>query len=267
LLNGRIYLTNYHLCFKSTTLGIKTRKIYALDKIIHVEKGATKKKDDALSIVVDNTMGREMIGYGGLLDRDGLYDALMEAQGTLSTERSRESTPEDSSKHIPVFYEDEEGGLEEGVATSPTDIANPSIPINHLSELAIDTIIKAPVDKVFNLIYHNQEFIVQAYEKNVKLSGEFLSTANIPPYVRLSSSSLVSTWAPNPLRFDYPTCYLPNHHSSSSTYAPLYPLLVSVSVNANPNVDIQISDWKGDDKGTTSRSVTFVMAMVSALLP
>jgi len=142
--------------------------------VVVIEKGIESKlQQDVIRIILKGRNGEDSVTYGSLVDGDGLYRVMMDVwqggvskspvvnDGTMSAMESEEILGDDSPARIET----------RGAANITQD--NPPIPNNHLEEIAIDTIIRAPVDKVYNLVYHTPEFINNAYKKDKKLSSEF----------------------------------------------------------------------------------------------
>jgi hypothetical protein len=79
LLHGRLYLTRYHICFRSNIMGYVTENIHDLKEITSVEKSTTAKWiQNAVSITLDTKEDDKAIGYGSMGDRDAMYACLME---------------------------------------------------------------------------------------------------------------------------------------------------------------------------------------------
>lgn len=79
LLHGRLYLTRYHLCFRSNICGYVTEKIHDLRDIVSVEKSTTAKWiQNAISITLDTTSDEKVVGYGSMADRDAMYAGVIE---------------------------------------------------------------------------------------------------------------------------------------------------------------------------------------------
>ena len=79
LLHGRLYLTRYHLCFRSNICGYVTEKIHDLRDIISVERSTTAKWiQNAISITLDTTSDEKVVGYGSMADRDAMYAGVIE---------------------------------------------------------------------------------------------------------------------------------------------------------------------------------------------
>ncbi|KAK4688963.1 hypothetical protein P7C73_g1141, partial [Tremellales sp. Uapishka_1] len=177
LLHGRLYLTRYHLCFRSNILGYVTENIHALKDITSVEKGTTAKWiQNAVYVVADG----EQLGYGSLADRDALYETLVECwrteaperyeammdsiQGEALVETAHVETGEDETTEV-----DEAGGV--------TDVKQTKCSGEHFDELAIDTTFPLPLDQLFNLLYHNRDFLLEFYENDKGHTGKFSSDA------------------------------------------------------------------------------------------
>jgi hypothetical protein len=79
LLHGRLYLTRYHLCFRSNICGYVTERVHDLRDIVWVERSTTAKWiQNAVSIGVDTDLDDKVIGYGSMADREAMYIGLTE---------------------------------------------------------------------------------------------------------------------------------------------------------------------------------------------
>jgi hypothetical protein len=88
LLHGRLYLTRYHLCFRSNICGYVTEKIHDLRDIISVERSTTAKWiQNAVSIELDTTSDEKVLGYGSMGDREAMYIGLVEVWKERAPER------------------------------------------------------------------------------------------------------------------------------------------------------------------------------------
>jgi hypothetical protein len=79
LLHGRLYLTRYHLCFRSNICGYVTEKIHDLRDIVSVERSTTAKWiQNAISLTLDTESDEKVVGYGSMGDREAMYAGVME---------------------------------------------------------------------------------------------------------------------------------------------------------------------------------------------
>jgi hypothetical protein len=190
--------------------------------IRNVEKGRSGTLKQGLLSFTISVTGEE-VGYADLKDLNGFYDILLDCIRSNGLERT--SSTGSGVKGI-------DGNTACSTKTTTTDpiesntqgkgiVENqlPDISQGHLGELAIDTIIQAPVEKVYNLLYHNREFITNAYQKDNKLSSESGSPTypDKPtlPYSnskhlllvlsnsRSRGSMLRSSWLTDSLRYKY----------------------------------------------------------------
>ena len=176
LLHGRLYLTPHHLCFRSNILGYKTEKIHPLKKITSVRKGTTAKWIQNAVYIIEGNDEEDYIGYGSLGDRDALYDSIIECwkveaperysawleKGSVDTLVDEQATPGDDPT-APV-----EAGHDADAGAATTECTGD----DHFDEVAIDTTIPIPLDQLYNLVYHNQEFMEDFYKNDKGLTGE-----------------------------------------------------------------------------------------------
>lgn len=177
LLHGRLYLTPYHLCFRSNILGFKTEKIHPLKGITSVRKGTTAKWIQNAVYIIEGNDEEDYTGYGSLGDRDAMYDSIVECwkavaperystwldRGSVDTLVDEQATPgDDASAPVEAGHDTEAGAT----ATECTGDG-------HFDELAIDTTIPIPLEQLFNLVYHNQAFIEDFYKNDKGLTGGF----------------------------------------------------------------------------------------------
>jgi hypothetical protein len=153
--------------------------------MVNVEKGTTAKWiQNAVYITMEGKEEEGYIGYGSLGDRDALYDILVECWKLAAPERYN-AEKKDGVKRLMhggedgVITTDSVGGVEtagEGVQEVEQGKVTQCTGEDHYDELAIDTKIPASLDKVFSLIYHNEAFMMEFYEKDKKLTGEYSMT-------------------------------------------------------------------------------------------
>lgn len=171
LLHGRLYLTPHHLCFRSNILGYKTETIHPLDRLTSVRKGTTAKWiQNAVYIIEDSHGAGDYIGYGSLADRDAMFANIVEqwkakapARHTAWVDRGSTETlvqPEEEIKDASM--------LEEALPVSTTECSGK----DHLAEVALDTIIAMPLDKLYNLVYQDQDFMEDFYINDKGLTGK-----------------------------------------------------------------------------------------------
>lgn len=88
LLHGRLYLTRYHLCFRSNICGYVTEKIHDLRDIVSVERSTTAKWiQNAISLTLDTESDEKVVGYGSMADRDAMYAGVVEVWKLRAPER------------------------------------------------------------------------------------------------------------------------------------------------------------------------------------
>ncbi|OCF38519.1 hypothetical protein I317_07700 [Kwoniella heveanensis CBS 569] len=188
LLHGRLYLTPYHLCFRSNILGYKTEYIHPLDKLISVQKGTTAKWiQNAIYVCVDDdALEDKQLGYGSMKDRDSMYTSVVECWKVVAPERYKAYAEKPEVALDPSDVDDGETGSdtsqEASVATSTTG-GGETVQVKqtkcteegHLKELALDVTFPIALDQVFNLIYHNREFITEFYEVDQELTDVSIS--------------------------------------------------------------------------------------------
>lgn len=187
LLHGRLYLTPYHLCFRSNILGYKTETIHPLSKLRSLKKGTTAKWiQNAIYIIEDDHEGDDYIGYGSLADRNAMFDSIKECWKIVAPEKHDAWTTRGSAETL--------GGDDEGepsVREKETAQASTSAPAgssgekesvettectgeDHFDELAIDTVVGISLDQLYKLLYHNRDFIEDFYKNDKGLTGELI---------------------------------------------------------------------------------------------
>lgn len=88
LLHGRLYLTRYHLCFRSNIMGYVTERVHDLRDIVWVERSTTAKWiQNAVSIGVDTESDDKVIGYGSMADREAMFTGLTDVWKERAPER------------------------------------------------------------------------------------------------------------------------------------------------------------------------------------
>ncbi|WVQ98399.1 hypothetical protein IAU59_005522 [Kwoniella sp. CBS 9459] len=184
LLHGRLYLTPYHLCFRSNILGYKTEYIHPLDKVISVEKGTTAKWiQNAIYVCVDDdTLEDKQLGYGSMKDRDSMYASVVECWKVVAPEKYRayaerpEVTLDPSEVDETGSDTSQEGASDVTSTTGGAEVKQTKCTEDgHLKELAIDVTFPVSLDQVYNLIYHNREFITEFYEVDQELTDVSIS--------------------------------------------------------------------------------------------
>lgn len=245
LLHGRLYLTAYHLCFRSNIVGYITEKIYSLNDILKVEKSTTAKWiQNAVSLTVVNEDGEdEVVGYGSMKDRDAMYEEVMEVWKIRAPKRWEAFMKADKEEKV-VTTETERGNSTSTIRPAEEEIngeksANGSddssgekkqggrsravSEVRHTEasgekydNIALDTKIPIPMDQLFGLLYHNKEFQKDFLEVKQKLTGEIDA-------------------------------------SSSPIEEEIYQLTLT---------DVEVSEW-ADKGGKKERRMTYVMHMVS----
>lgn len=184
LLHGRLYLTPYHLCFRSNILGYKTETIHPLKKLRSVKKGTTAKWiQNAVYIIEDDHEGEEYIGYGSLADRNAMFDSIRDCWKVVSPEKYEAWLARGSSEQLVNGTNEEKDVDEEGgavVASSGEDaVVKGTVAAkttqctgeDHLDELAIDTVVGIPLDQLYQLVYQNRDFIEDFYKNDKGLTG------------------------------------------------------------------------------------------------
>ncbi|WVF72553.1 hypothetical protein IAT40_007370 [Kwoniella sp. CBS 6097] len=184
LLHGRLYLTPYHLCFRSNILGYKTEYIHALDKLVSVEKGTTAKWiQNAIYVCLDDeTIDEKQLGYGSMKDRDSMYASVVECWKVVAPERYKAYAERPEVTLDPEDV-DEAGSDTSQEAASDTTSTTGGLEVKqtmcteegHLKDIALDVTFPVTLDQVYNLIYHNQEFIMEFYQVDQKLTDVNIS--------------------------------------------------------------------------------------------
>ncbi|WWD18868.1 hypothetical protein CI109_103323 [Kwoniella shandongensis] len=182
LLHGRLYLTRYHLCFRSNILGAVTERIHPLRDVVDVEKGTTAKWIQN-AVYVKALVNGERVhhGYGSMADRDAMFDQIVEWWRIQAPEKYDEFV---KAHDIPVV-EAKEGNSTVTLAAVPelspdtdaSDVKHTEGTGDHLKEVAIDAKIPLPLEQAYNLIYHNNDFAQHFYVNVKKLTGDWQSEA------------------------------------------------------------------------------------------
>jgi hypothetical protein len=206
LLHGRLYLTSYHLCFRSNIVGYITEKIYPLSEVVKVERSTTAKWiQNAVSVTFVNEQGEdEVVGYGSMGDREAMYEMLMDtwkeraperhaafikkeekAKAAEAEEERKASTntvrpTEEELADKPASDKDkpkaegagDEGEGEGGRPRSKSEVKHSEESGEGYDQEALDTKIPIPMDQLFNLLYHNKEFHMDFLKNKQKLTGE-----------------------------------------------------------------------------------------------
>ena len=200
LIHGRLYLTKTHLCFHSNILGIKTDNTLVLKDIISIEKGTTAGLiRNAINITLFDGDGdgdgegegdggqEKRYDYGSILDRDGIYDKLVEFWKVEAPERYDVQLGQGQAANLlesdvvapspvsgPVVTKDEPSNTVAITADEPSGVVkNTHCSGEHFEEIAIDTNFPFSPNQLFDLIYHNQSFLLEFYGKDEGLTGEF----------------------------------------------------------------------------------------------
>ena len=190
LIHGRLYLTPYHLCFRSNILGIVTKKIHPLKSVVGLEKGTTAKWiQNAIYVYVEGQ--DKYFGYGSLGDRDAMYDDVLEAWKNIAPDRVKEAEEagrlgmstgkepvkvDDSSSTSPDDSSTDESDDEEET-NDTTDSPKHHKPKHtkcsgdHYKERVGDTVFPIPMETIFELVYRNKEFSERFYVEAQKLKG------------------------------------------------------------------------------------------------
>lgn len=198
LIHGRLYLTPSYLCFRANILGFKTEKIHRIRDMVVVEKSTTAKWiQNAVSITMekgeqgetpeneDDTTGR-VFGYGSMADRDAMYEQLASFWKQLRPERFEQhqrKRAESVARRAAATRDEELDPIKEDVdgaeakdtasdsgsetADEATGAKETKDSGERYKETALD--VKLPVKPLalFNLIYHNDEFLMD-FLKNVQ---------------------------------------------------------------------------------------------------
>ncbi|WVR08380.1 hypothetical protein IAU60_005435 [Kwoniella sp. DSM 27419] len=177
LLHGRLYLTPYHLCFRSNILGYKTETIHPLTRLTSVRKGTTAKWiQNAVYIIEEDHQEGDYIGYGSMADRDAMFQSIVECWKVVAPER-HQAWLSNGSQDTLVMEDRDVGGEVKGEAVDHPASSESKIQSTkcsgegHLDELAIDTVIPIPLDQLFNLVYHNRAFIEEFYKVDKGLTA------------------------------------------------------------------------------------------------
>ncbi|KAK8870125.1 hypothetical protein IAR55_000695 [Kwoniella newhampshirensis] len=185
LVHGRLYLTRYHICFRSNIIGIITIKVHALSDIVSIKKGTTAKWiQNAVYVRVaetdeNGTRVEQHYGYGSLRDRDSLYDGLMDCwkerapkQYEAYMEREREQASEDLDEEDEDEEDDDDDTSVEldPLSTSGDTPKRTRGTEEKLKELALDVRLPLSLDQAYDLLYHNEEFINHFYGDVKKLT-------------------------------------------------------------------------------------------------
>lgn len=181
LLHGRLYLTSHHLCFRSNILGYKTETIHSLADLRSVKKGTTAKWiQNAVYIIEDHHGTGDYIGYGSLADRDALYASIVECWKFSAPQRYAAWVDRASDE---CLVESAEEGTADTQGTASTSRAKEGEDLDslvsttqctgedHLSEVALDTVVGMPLEDLYNLVYHNREFMEDFYTNDKGLTG------------------------------------------------------------------------------------------------
>jgi len=198
LLHGRLYLTPHHLCFRSNILGYKTEKIHPLKGITSVRKGTTAKWIQNAVYVIEGNDEEDYVGYGSLGDRDAMYDNIIDnwkaevpevysawlEKGSVDTLVEEQATPGDDPD-APV-----EAGHDPNAGVTATKCTGE----DHFDELAIDTTIPIPMEQLYNLVYHNQEFMEDFYKNDKGLTGKAVRRLGFAG-MSLTADLQISDWA------------------------------------------------------------------------
>lgn len=168
LLHGRVYLTRHHLCFRCNILGYKRETIHPLTGIRSVKRGTTAKWiQNAVYVIEDGHELGDYTGYGSMADRDAMYESILECWKMAAPERYTDWMDRGSEDElIPSKSVEEEEGEDEPVATTQCSGED------HLGEVALDTVVGMPLDKLYRLVYHDREFIEAFYTRDKGLTGE-----------------------------------------------------------------------------------------------
>jgi len=204
LLHGRLYLTAYHLCFRSNIVGYVTEKIYDLKDISAVERSTTAKWiQNAVSLTaVEQDSGEEVVvGYGSMGDREAMFEQLTEVWRNRAPEKygsfqerkekervqaekakAEESEPRTSTSTIrpsattrtssssTTSSVSKPNGNSGGRDRSESEVKHTKPSGEKYDELAIDTKIPIPMKQLFDLLYHNKDFHKDFLEVRQKLT-------------------------------------------------------------------------------------------------
>jgi hypothetical protein len=190
LLHGRLYLTKYHLCFRSNILGYKTESIHPLPNITSVKKGTTAKWiQNAIYIIEDAHGDGEYIGYGSLGDRDAMFDDIVQCWKVDAPGRYKDWSDRGSTETLVQGDDNAIGGgkaataegsdsgssASEGSAGKGGEVKAEETSCtgkDHFKELAIDVKLPITLEKMFNLVYRDKEFMTDFYTNDKKLTGK-----------------------------------------------------------------------------------------------
>lgn len=166
LLHGRLYLTKHHLCFRCNILGYKRETVHPLTGIKSVKRGTTAKWiQNAVYVIEDDHEDGDYTGYGSLADRDAMYESIVDCWKKAAPERHSEWMERGSEEELvpPAGIQEEE---ETPVATTQCTGKD------HLEETALDTVVGMPLDKLYELVYQDREFIEAFYTQDKGLTGK-----------------------------------------------------------------------------------------------
>ena len=155
LLHGRLYLTRQHLCFRSNILGYVTEQVHPLKDVVSLERGTTAKwiQNAVYVSVKDGEAEGTHYGYGSLKDRNAMHDAVLEAWRTEAPEAAAAM---------------EKGPALDSPIESPKESEGTG---EHYAELALDICFPILLKDLFDLLYHNDDFMMDFMKNDKKLTG------------------------------------------------------------------------------------------------
>ncbi|ORX38733.1 hypothetical protein BD324DRAFT_622133 [Kockovaella imperatae] len=173
LLHGRLYLTRTHLCFRSNILGYVTEHVHPLADVVALERGTTAKWiQNAVYVNIKDESDPDGIhfGYGSLKDRDAMYETIFENWKAVAPDRVEAmQTRRKEAASMMGSSESNETGAAGVVRSEGTGEC--------YAELAIDTQFPIPLEELYKLLYHNDEFIHDFMTNDKKLTD-----VNIDPW-------------------------------------------------------------------------------------